>query len=445
MIGRFFGVEEAGSTVPREVRAGFTTFLTMSYILFVNPQILSTVIRVPNAFAQILFATALASAVGSIVMGVVAKYPFALAPGMGLNAYFAFSVCMTMKIPWQTALGAVFVEALIFMVLSVGGIRQAVVSGIPNCIKLATTAGIGMFLALIGLKSAGIVASNPETYVTLGHLNAPGAWLALLGVLVTSVLMVRRTPGAVLIGILTTTLLAIVGHLPVYEGGKPFGGLPGGSPIAAPVWPHDLFAAMDLKAAFGMGVVGIVFTFLFVEIFDTAGTLIGLASKAGFLDENGNLPRANQAFFADAVATALGALFGTSTTTAFIESAAGIEEGGRTGLTAVVTGLLFAAALFAWPLASAVPGAATAPALFLVGAMMTVHLADVEWTNYAEAIPAFGTMVAMPFTYSIANGIGLGIVSYTLIRVFSGRFRELHPVTVVLAVLLIARYIWLSD
>ncbi|MBB6096649.1 AGZA family xanthine/uracil permease-like MFS transporter [Deinobacterium chartae] len=447
-LERYFGIAASGSTVGREIRAGLTTFLTMSYILFVNPDILSQAIRVPNAFAQLLFATAIAAAIGSIMMGLVARYPFALAPGMGLNAYFAFSVVIGQGVPWQVALGAVFIEGLLFLALSFGGIRQAIITSLPNNLKFATSAGIGLFLAIIGLKNAGIVVDNPSTLVALGALTTPSVLIALFGLLVTAVLMVRRVPGAILFGIVGATLLAIITRAPVYAGpeGKmvAFAGL-NGSPVQLPVFPTDLFLAMDLQGALGLGILGIVFTFLFVSIFDTAGTLVGLSAKAGYLDEKGNLPRANQAFATDAIATSAGAAFGTSTTTAYVESASGIEEGGRTGLTAVVVGVLFLLALFLWPLAAAVPSAATAPALILVGALMASNLRLIEWDDYADAIPAFLTVALMPLTYSIANGISFGIISYAAIRLFSGRGRQVHWVMYLLAALLLVRYIWFAE
>lgn len=447
-IDRYFGIQDSGSTVGREVRAGITTFLTMSYILFVNPLILGKVIVVPNAFQQLLFATAMASCVGSIVMGVVGRYPFATAPGMGLNAYFTFSVCMVLHIPWQTALGAVFVEAILFMVLSLTGVRQIILDGIPTNLKFATTTGIGVFLALIGLENAGIVGRHPETLVTLGQLGSASALLTVFGLVLTAVLLARRVSGAILYGILATTLLAIATHAQVYPGPDTariaFPGLEG-APIQAPVWPRDLFGAMDVRGALTMGLLNVVFVFLFVEIFDTAGTLIGLATKAGYVDEKGQLPRANLAFFSDAVGTAAGAVLGTSTTTAYIESAAGIEEGGRTGFTAVVVGTLFGLSVFFWPLVKAVPFAATAPALILVGAMMTEHLPNMEWRDYTEAIPSFLTIVMMPFTYSIANGVSFGIISYAALKLLSGRSRDVHPVTYFLALILISRYIWLNE
>lgn len=450
-VDRYFGIRASGSGYGREIRAGITTFLTMSYILFVNPLILSKVIDVPdkNPFPQLLFATAMASSVGSMLMGVLGRYPFALAPGMGLNAYFTFSVCIGQKVPWQTALGAVFVEAVIFMFLSFGGVRRAILNGIPTNLKFATSTGIGLFLALIGLENSGIVTGNPATLVSLGHLNGSAAMLTIFGLVLTGVLLLLRVPGSILYGIVATTTLAILTHAHIYDGPDAtkiaFPGLDGGTPFQHPVWPRDLWAAMDVRAALGMGILGIVFTFLFVEILDTAGTLIGLATKAGFLDDRGDLPRANQAFFSDAVATAIGAVLGTSTTTAYIESAAGIEEGGRTGFTAVVVGILFGLSVFAWPLVKAVPFAATAPALILVGAMMTENLGRMNWTDYSEAIPGFLTVIMMPFTYSIANGVSFGIISIVVLKVLSGRWRELHPVTCILAALLVCRYIWLSE
>ncbi len=446
-LDRYFGLTESGSTIGREFRAAIATFLTMSYILFVNPDILGKAIPIPDAFPQLLFATAAAAAIGSIVMGLVARYPFALAPGMGVNAYFAYTVVLGQGIRWQTALGAVFIGGLIFLLLSFGGVRQAIVNAMPASLKYATSAGIGMFLAIIGLENAGVVVASPATFVTLGHLTAPSVLIALLGLLITGALLIRRFPGAILVGIVGATAAAIAFKAPVYFGAGgmvPFPGLQGGL-IQAPVWPKDLFLAMDIPGALGLGLVGIVFTFLFIDIFDTAGTLIGLSAKAGYLDEKGQLPRANAAFISDSTAIMAGAALGTSTTTAYIESAAGVEAGGRTGLTAVFVGLLFVAALFLWPLAAAVPGAATAPALILVGAMMMTHVPRIPWNDYEEAIPAFLCMAAMPFTFSIANGISFGIVAHVLLKLLSGKFKGLHWILVVLAALLIARYIWLGE
>lgn len=432
----------------REVRAGVTTFLTMSYILFVNPQILGQAIDVPDAGPQLLFATAAAAGIGSILMGVLARYPFAQAPGMGLNAYFAFTVVLGQHVPWRTALGAVFLDGLIFMALSLGGVRRAILNALPESLKVATSAGIGLFLALIGLKSAGIVVAHPVTLLSLGPLTRPAALITVFGLLLSAALMARRVSGAILYGILASTGLAIVTRARVFPG--PGGALSAyaglsGWPLRLPVWPRDLFWAMDVRGALHLGVWGILFTFLFVEIFDTAGTLIGLSARAGFLDERGDLPRANRAFLSDALATSIGAALGTSTTTAYIESAAGIEEGGRTGLVAVVVGALFLLSLFAWPLCAAVPAAATAPALILVGAMMMGNLRLLQWDDYGEVVPVFLLLVAMPFTFSIANGVSFGIISHVAIKALSGRVRQVNPVLAALAVVLCARYAWLAE
>ncbi|WP_027482172.1 NCS2 family permease [Deinococcus pimensis] len=448
-LERYFGIHASGSTVPREVRAGLTTFLTMSYILFVNPQILSAAIPVPNAFAQLLTSTALAAAFGSLFMGLVAKYPFAQAPGMGLNAYFAFTVVLGQKIPWQTALGAVFVSGVLFVLLSVLGVRQVIVKAIPTSLKFAVTAGIGAFLAFIGLKNAGIVVANPATFVALGQLTSAPVLIALFGIVVTSVLMARRVIGAILIGIVASTLLAIVTRAPVYAGGAngalvPFGGFTNGV-VSAPVWPTSLVGSLDISGAFGLGLLAVVFTFFFVDFFDATGTLTGLASRAGYLSEDGDLPRARRTFAADGLAAMFGAFMGTSTTTAYIESASGIEEGGRTGLTAVVVGVLFLLALLLTPLAGAVPAAATAPALVLVGAMMLSSLARIDWSDASTTIPVFLTLIVMPLTYNIANGVSFGVISYCAIKALGGEARKVHPLLYVVAALLLARYVWLSE
>ncbi len=447
MIDRYFGIAGANSTISREIRAGVTTFLTMSYVLFVNPQVLGNAIVLPDGFSKLLVVTALAAAIGSLLMGLVARYPFAQAPGMGLNAYFAFTVVLGLKIPWQTALGAVFISGGIFVVLSLIGARAAVVRAIPTHLKFAVTAGIGMFLAFIGLKNAGIIVSNPATFVTLGSLLAPSSLLALFGLLVTAVLLVRRVKGAILYGILATTLLAIVTRAPVYPGAgnapAAFAGLPHGL-IAAPIVPTGLIGALDLRAALGLGAAAVVFTFFFVDFFDATGTLVALAEKSGALDADGNLPRARRTFACDGLAAMCGAVLGTSTTTAYIESASGIEEGGRTGLTAVTVGVLFLLATLLWPLAGAIPAAATAPALIIVGALMLESLKTIAWDDYAVSISAFLTIVGMPLTFSIANGVSFGVIAYSAIMVLSGRGKAVKPVLYVVAALLLARYIWLA-
>ena len=446
MIDRYFGITAAGSNVPREVRAGLTTFLTMSYVLLVNPAILGEAIVIPDGFAKLLVVTALAAAAGSLLMGLVARYPFAQAPGMGLNAYFAFTVVLGQKIPWQTALGAVAISGCIFIVLSVAGIRQAIVRAVPHHLKFSVTAGIGMFLAFIGLKDAGVVVTNPATFVTLGSLGSPGALIAIAGLLLTAVLFVCRVPGAILIGIVASTLAAIVSHAAVYAGPKntliPFHGFKEGL-IAWPVMPTDLVGALDLRAAAGLGVAAVVFTFFFVDFFDATGTLVALANKAGFLDEQGNMPRARRTFAMDGTAAVIGAFLGTSTTTAYVESASGIEEGGRTGLVAVTVGVLFLFSIVFWPIASAIPACATAPALIVVGALMLDGLRTIDWDDYAVLISSFLTVVMMPLTFSIANGVSFGVVSYAAIMLFSGGARKVDPLLYVVALALVARYVWL--
>lgn len=448
-LDRFFGISSSGSTVPIELRAGLTTFLTMSYIIFVNPNVLGNAIDVgPTTFVQLLSVTCIAAMFGSLVMGLIARYPFAQAPGMGLNAFFAFTVVLGMGVAWQTALGAVFISGVLFVVLSVLGVRKAIVQGIPMGLKLAITAGIGSFLALLGLRSAGIVVANEATLVGLGDLGAPSAWLTVIGLIFTAVLLQLRVKGAILWGILVTSLLAIVTRAEVYTGadGSPaaFGGFTDGI-VGAPVWPSDLVGQMDIMGALGLGLLSVVFTFFFVDFFDATGTLTGLAQRSGYLDEKGDMPRAKTVFSMDGLACMFGAAMGTSTTTAYVESASGIEEGGRTGLTATVTGLLFGLSLFLWPLAGVVPGAATAPALVLVGALMMDGIRHIEWDQVAEGVPAFLTIMVMPLTFSIANGVSMGIISYCAIKALTGKAKEVHWILYIVAALLLARYVWLGE
>lgn len=450
-LDQFFGLSAARSSVPQELRAGLTTFLTMSYILFVNPQILSSAIPVPNAFVQLLMSTAIAAAFGSIAMGLIARYPFAQAPGMGLNAFFAFTVVLGLKVPWETALGAVFISGVLFVLLSALGARHAIVKAIPNSIKFAITAGIGAFLAFLGLRSAGIVVNNDATLLGMGALTSPTAWLAIFGLLLTAGLMARRVGGAILYGILATTLLAIVTGAAVYAGGpngalQAFPGFTGRflGVIDAPVWPADLVGKLDIAGALGLGLLSVVFTFFFVDFFDATGTLTGLAQKTGALDANGDMPRARRTFAMDGLAAMFGAFMGTSTTTAYVESASGIGEGGRTGLTAVTVGVLFLLSMFLWPLAAAIPAAATAPALILVGALMMEGVRHIDWDDISDSLPAFLTIMAMPLTFSIANGVSLGVISYCAIKVISGRVREVNPILYVVAALLLARYVFLA-
>lgn len=451
-LDRFFGLTEHGSTVQRELRAGLTTFLTMSYILFVNPQILSAAIDVPNAFVQLLMVTAISAAFGSAVMGLVAKYPFAQAPGMGLNAFFTYTVVLGMGLPWQTALGAVFISGLLFVVLSMVGARQAIVDAIPLSLKLAITGGIGAFLAFIGLKNAGVVVANDATLVALGQLTAAPVWLALFGLIVSGALMARRVTAAILWGILATTLLAIVTGAQVYAGGaegalQAFPGFTGAVAgiFDLPVWPADLVGHLDIAGALSMGALSVIFTFFFVDFFDATGTLTGLAHRAGYAQGGTQMPRARRLFASDGLAAMFGAFMGTSTTTAYVESASGIEEGGRTGLTAVTVAILFLLSMFLWPLAAAIPGAATAPALILVGAMMLEGLKHIDWEDITEALPAFLTLLVMPLTFSIANGVSFGVMSYCGLKLLSGKGREVSPILYVIAALLALRYVYLSE
>jgi AGZA family xanthine/uracil permease-like MFS transporter len=451
-LDRYFGLSRHGSTVPREIRAGLTTFLSMSYILFVNPQVLSSAIPVANASLQLLMTTAIAAAFGSLIMGLVARYPFAQAPGMGLNAFFSYTVVQGLGVPWQTALGAVFISGVLFVLLSVVGARQAIVQAIPRSLKFAITAGIGAFLAFLGLKNAGIVVGNPATLLALGNLTLPPVWLALTGLILTAVLMTRRVTGAILWGILIVTLLGIVLRLPLYAGGAEgalqafpgFGGQFLGI-FGAPVWPSDLVGQLDLGGALGLGLLSVVFTFFFVDFFDATGTLTGLSQRAGFLDEQGNMPRARRLFAMDGLAAMFGAFMGTSTTTAYVESASGIGEGGRTGLTAVTVGVLFLLSMFLWPLAGAIPSAATAPALILVGALMMDSVRHIDWDDLSDSVPAFLTIIAMPLTFSIANGVSLGVISFCAIKLLSGRGRQVSPILYGIGALLLVRYVWLFE
>jgi len=444
-ITKWFGLQGAGTTVVREFRAGVTTFLAMAYILFVNPQILAPAIIIPGSTdttAQLLSATAMAAAFGSILMGFLGRMPIALAPGMGLNAYFTYTVVLGHGVSWQTALGAVFVSGVVFLILSVSGLREAIVNAIPLPIKRASGAGIGMFLALLGLQAGGIVVPNSATMIGLGHMASPQVLLALAGIVLTGALLLRQFPGAILIGICCISFIAVIFNLPVF-GGKEFSGFQNGL-ISLPVWPRDLVGALNIPAAMDFSIFGVVFTFLFVAFFDTAGTLLGLSEVAKFTDREGRIVRAGQAFATDAIATSIGAIMGTSTTTAYMESAAGIEDGGKTGLVAIFTGLMFLLALFFWPLASAVPAVATAPALVILGAMLMEPTSRINWRDHQESIPAFLTMICMPLTFSIANGISLGILTHVLVSALSGKAKSIHPVMYGLALVLLVKYLWFA-
>lgn len=438
-LDRFFMISERGSTVGTEIRAGITTFLAMAYIIFVNPAILSNAIDFEGAFPQLLTVTALAAGIGTLIMGLWAKLPFALAPGMGLNAYFTFTVVLTLGIPWQTALGAVFISGILFAIIAFTGLRELILNAIPLHLKHAITAGIGAFLAIIGFVGAGWIGDNAATFVQVGDFTSVLPWVALGGVVLTAALLVNKVKGAILIGIIVTTIVAIVFDLDAYnyggEGLESFLGF--GDGVFGFTSPGDLIFAMDLGAALALGVVSVVFTFLFVDFFDTAGTLIGLTEKAGMLNEDGDIEAPRAAFTTDGIATSVGAALGTSSTTTYIESAAGVEEGGKTGLTAVTVAVLFFVSIFLSPLAQAIPTVATSAALIIIGAMMMTGAAKVDWSDYRKAIPAFLAIIGMPFTYSITFGISLGILAHTLIMGVSGKVREIHPVMWILSALIV--------
>ncbi len=417
MLESLFKLSELGSSVRTEVMAGLTTFLTMAYIIFVNPDILSAAGMDREA---VFVATCLAAAIGSLIMGLYANYPIALAPGMGLNAFFAFAVVGGMGVSWQVALAAVFLSGILFVILSVLPVREWIINSIPRSQKLAIAAGIGFFLGIIALKGAGIVVDHPATLVTVGDLTEVPVILAVLGFFLMVGLDHRKVPGAIIIGILAVTVVGmILGISP-----------PPSAVVAVPPSLAPTFLALDLGGLFEIGAATLlilVFSFLLVDLFDTAGTLIGLAHQADLLDEDGNLPRLGKALIADSTATVAGSLLGTSTTTSYIESAAGIKAGGRTGLTAVVAAVLFVLCLLIAPLATSIPGYATAPAILFVACIMARAIAEIDWEDVTEYVPAVVTVLAMPLTFSIATGIGLGFITFAAVKLFSGRLRDVRP------------------
>ncbi len=429
MLERFFQLSAHGTNVRTEVMAGLTTFLTMAYIIFVNPDILSAAGMPKDA---VFVATCLAAALGSLIMGLYANYPIALAPGMGLNAYFAFAVVKGMGFTWQAALGAVFISGCLFILISLFRVREAIVNAIPRSLKYSISAGIGLFLAIIGLKSAGLITGHPATLVTLGDLHNPGALLAIAGFILIVALEQRKTPGAIIIGVLAVTACSVLLKL------TPFGGV-----FAAPPSIMPTFMQMDIAGALNAGLLVVVMTFFLVELFDASGTLIGVCHRAGLLDAEGKLPRLKRALLADSTAIAAGAMLGTSSTTAYIESAAGTSVGGRTGLTAVVVALLFLAALFFAPLAGAVPAYATAPALCYVAVLMIRGLSEIDWEDLTEAAPAVVTAITMPFTFSISHGIAFGFISYVSLKLLAGKVKDLSPMVVVIAAVFVFKFAFL--
>ena len=427
MFETYFKLTEHGTTVRTEVIAGITTFLTMAYIMFVNPMILA---ETGMDHGAVFVATCLAAAIGTLIMGLYANYPIALAPGMGLNAYFTYGVVLGMGYTWQAALGAVFLSGVLFVILSVLPVREWVVNAIPRTLKVSISAGIGLFLAIIGFKNAGIVVDHPATLVGLGNLADPSVILAIVGFMAIVVLDKLRVPGAIILAILAVTLVG------VGMGISQLAGVVDTPPSLAPT-----LMQMDIQGAFNIGLIAVIFAFFFVDLFDTAGTLVGVAHRAGLLDAHGRLPRLRQALMADSVATCTGAALGTSTTTSYIESASGIRAGGRTGLTACVVAVLFLLGLFFAPLATSIPAYATAPALVYVAVLMARGLSEIDWDDMTEAAPAVVTALAMPFTFSIATGIGFGFITYAVVKVLTGQASAVSIGVYVIAVAFVAKFV----
>ena len=430
MLEKLFQLKAHDTNVRTELLAGLTTFLTMAYILFVNPAILGETGMDKGA---VFVATCLAAAIGSATMGLIANYPIALAPGMGLNAFFTYTVVLSMGHTWQVALGAVFLSACMFFLLSIFKIREWIINSIPLELRSAIAAGIGLFLAVIALQNAGIVVDNPATLIGLGDLSQPAPLLAILGFILIVALEARKVTGAVMIGILSVTLLAIA------LGVTQFGGVLSMPPSLAPT-----FLQLDIMGALDIGLFSVIFAFLFVDLFDNSGTLIAVAKKAGLMRKDGYMPKMGRALIADSTAAMTGSLLGTSTTTSYIESAAGVAEGGRTGLTACVVALLFLLALFFAPLAGSVPAFATAPALLFVAVLMTSGLAEIDWDDITVAAPVVVTALAMPLTFSIANGIAFGFIAWAAVKLLAGRWRELNPALAILAVLFVIKLGWFN-
>jgi len=425
MLEQYFKLSEHGTTVRVELLAGLTTFLTMAYIIFVNPLIMSEA-GVDRGAAFV--ATCLGAAFASALMGLWAKYPVALAPGMGLNAYFSYGVVLGMGHTWQVALGAVFLSGVLFLIISVLPIREKIVNAIPMSQKMAIGAGIGLFLAIIALKGAGIVVDHPATLVGLGKMGSPAVLLACLGFVLILAMDYRKIPGAIMIAILVITVLGIALGL------SKFNGIVSAPPSLAPT-----FLQMDIMGALSVGLISIVFAFFMVDLFDNTGTLISIAPRAGMMDEQGKLKRIGPAFITDSIACMVGAALGTSTVTSYIESAAGIRAGGRTGLTAVVVAVLFLLAIFFAPLATSIPAFATAPALLFVACVMASSMTRVDWEDVTEYAPAVVTMIAMPLTFSIATGIALGFIAYVVGKILAGRVKDVHPVMGILAILFVIK------
>ena len=430
MLNKLFGFDSTKSTIRNEIIAGVTTFLTMSYILAVNPAMFKVLDGMPGG--AVFTATALAGIVGCVAMALIGKLPFGLAPGMGLNAFFVYSVCLGMGYSWQFALTAVLIEGLIFILLTVTNVREAIVNAIPLSLRNAIGAGIGLFIAFIGLHSAGVVVSNEATLVELGDITSGSALLALIGLVITGFLYAKNVPGSILIGIIVTMLVGIPLGVTEFKG-----------VLSSPESIQPIFCQFEWDKILTIDMLVVVFTFLFIDMFDTVGTLVGVCTKAKMTDEKGNIYRLKQAFMADAIATTVGAMLGTSTTTTYVESASGVAQGGRSGLTALVVGACFAVALFFSPLFLSIPAAATAPALIIVGLLMLEPIKNIQLDDFSESIPAFVCLITMPLTYSISNGILLGMIAYVLMNIIMGNFKKLTPITYILAILFILKFIFI--
>ena len=430
MLKKLFGFDSTKTTVRTEIVAGITTFLTMSYILAVNPTMFGELDGMP--MGSVFTSTALAAIVGCLAMALIGKLPFGLAPGMGLNAFFVYSVCMGMGYSWQFALTAVLIEGLIFIVLTLTNVREAIVDAIPMSLRNAIGAGIGLFIAFIGLKSAGVVVDDGATLVALGDITSGSALLAFIGLIITGFLYARNVPGAILLGILITMIIGIPLGVTEFKG-----------VVSVPESISPIFCKFEFDKIFSVDMLVVVFTFFFIDMFDTVGTLVGVCTKANMIDEKGNIQRVKQAFMADSIATTVGAVLGTSTTTTYVESAAGVAQGGRSGLTAFVVGGCFVVALFFSPLFLSIPSAATAPALIIVGLLMMEQVKNIPFDDFSESIPAFVCMIMMPLTYSISNGILLGMITYVLMNMICGKFKKLSPAIYILAVLFVLKYIFI--
>ena len=430
ILTKLFGFDPKQTTIRTEVLAGITTFLTMSYILAVNPSMFGLLDGMPAG--AVFTATALAAIVGTLAMAFIGKLPFGLAPGMGLNAFFVFSVCMGMGYSWQFALTAIFIEGILFIIMTITNIREAIVNAIPRSLRNAIGAGIGLFIAFIGMQNAGIIVNSDATLVALGEITKGSALLAIIGLVITGVLYVRNVRGAMLIGILATTLIGIPMGITEFKGF-----------VSAPESIAPIFCKFEWSHIWSLDMFVVVFTFLFIDLFDTMGTLIGVCTKADMMDQKtGHIPRLKQAFMADAIATTVGAVLGTSTTTTYVESAAGVAQGGRSGLTALVIACCFAVTLFFSPLFLSIPSAATAPVLILVGLLMIEPVTKIDFVNFTESIPAFICIIMMPLAYSVSDGILTGMIFYVAINMASGKFKRVTPTMFILAVLFILKYIF---